>query len=341
MRAIVIVLVMAAFLSGCEKMGSANVGVTSETSIDATMADEVRRQMAIDDRESSEVRIPAWAPFISAVVKEMPPELSLPTEDNWSVLPYAAIRLDGEGGIRVSANLLQELTAQRDSEACRVLREHPDLHPKAAVVLDEELSGKEKKRLEDLTSWEGEEFDCLRESVTLAAFTAASWGSIAWPVSPVDNPDMAEFFIKSVGVNTKFTAVAIEEIQDLVSRRAVNEDKIAEVFVSALEEFAHTDRFEAAIGEASMFAKGVVELNTGSNGEFPVQAQVSGQLVGLDSKGANLIAYGKPWFGGGIVAGGSWDLTTSSAASMTASKATDSSTRSNAGSRTNNEISTR
>jgi hypothetical protein len=341
MRAIVIVLVMAAFLSGCEKMGSANVGVTSETSIDATMADEVRRQMAIDDRESSEVRIPAWAPFISAVVREMPPELSLPTEENWPVLPYAAIRLDGKGGIRVSAKLLRELAVQRDSEACRILRENPEVHPQAALVLKDELAGEAKQQIEDPAAWEGEEFDCLRESVTLAAFTAASWGSISWPVSPVDNPDVAEFFIKSVGVNTKFAARAIEDIQDLVARRAVNEDKMAEVFIETLEAFAHSTRFDAAIRDAGMFAKGVVDLSTGSSGEFPVQAQVSGQLVGLDSKGANLIAYGKPWFGGGVVAGGSWDLTTSSAASMTASKATDSSTRSNAGSRTNNEISTR
>lgn len=337
-----LVAVMASlFLVGCEKTGSANIGASSDTGVDSTISEDVRRQMSLDKRKSSEVRVPAWAPFVSEVVSQMPPSLSLPTKENWAIMPYAALRIDGSGGVRVSSALMKRMV-QRDSASCQLLREKPKLHPEVTPLLGD-LNGEDKIRLENPATWSDREYACLREGLTLAVFTAASWGSTGWPdeISPLDTPKAAKFFIQSVGVNTKFAAVAIDDIQEIVAAESIDESSIGNVFSRALIEFSHGSEFTQAVEKAELFAKGVVQVAKGSTNDFPVQAQVSGQVVGLDSKGANLIAHGKPWFGAGVVAGGSWDITTTTGAGMTTTRATDASQRSNVGSKSTTDISTR
>ncbi len=336
-----IVLVGILAVAGCDRTGSANIGSTSDTSVDASETLDVRNQISLDTRKASEVRVPAWAPFVAHVIDGMPPDLSLPTKTNFGLLPYAALRLDGQGGIRVSSKLLRKL-AQRPTEACALLRSEPELHPGAYKVMDE-MEGEAKVYIENPQNWKGAEYNCLREGLVLAAFTSASWGAVSWPagLSPIDTPEAAEFFIHSVGVNTKFVAEAIEEIQSIAAPKTKEADAVDEVFRQAIAEFAASDRFNAAVESAALFAQGVVQLATGTSNEFPVQGQVSGQIVGLDSKGANLIAYGKPWFGAGVVAGGSWDISMYASSSAGLSRAASATERGSSGTRATTDISTR
>lgn len=337
---VVVVLVMVAVLAGCEKTGSANLTSTETVATDAVRSADSRNQRSLDARKGSEIKMTAWGLFIDEVREKLPSNLAYPTDDNWSKIPYTVFRFDDQGP-KVNWELLADL-ATIDTESCNLLRDRPDLHPTASKIFEATEKGSAiHNKLTRPLDWEGAEFDCFREGITIAAFTVSSWGVTAWPVSPIDSPNVAEFWIRSVGINTVFCSDALKMLRDQLRGETLEMADMGREFLAAVGKFARSEQFNNALSDADLFANGISELGTGASNDFPVQAQIAGQIVGIDAKGANLVAYGKPWYGSGIVAGGSWEMTVSNGAGMTRSSDSGKTTRTTSGSRSAADIGTR